>query len=241
MKHIIITGATGNLGRATVERLRAEGHYLIVTARPGSKAVPVGDNLEVYELDLSDEQAAQDFVHAVAAKHGTVDAAILLAGGYAGGGIEGTTGSQIHEMISLNFDTAYHVARPSFNQMIQQAAGGRIIFIGARPALRPQDGSKNVAYGLSKSMLFRLAEMMNAAGEDHGVVSSVIVPGTIDSPANRKDMPTADFSRWVKPGDIAEMIAILISDKAASLREPIIKMYGGRGDVRPAVQELRRS
>lgn len=228
MKHIIITGATGNLGRATVDRLLADGHHLIITTRPGKPAVDYGsDKVEVHALDLADEGAAQKFVDGVAGKHGTVDAALLLTGGYAGGDIERTTGNQIGEMISLNFETAYNVARPAFNRMVRQENGGRIVFIGARPALAPRDGRKNIAYGLSKSMLFTLADMLNAEGADRQVISSVIVPSTIDTPANREAMPKADFSRWVRPEEIAETMAFLISDDARSIREPVVKMYGG--------------
>jgi len=228
MKQIIITGATGNLGRATVDKLVADGHQLILTAKAGTTAVDFGsERVEVHKLDLTDERSAQNFVDSVADKHGTVDAAILLVGGYAAGGIEVTTSSQIRKMIALNFDTAFHVARPVFNRMVTQKDGGRIIFIGARPALKPEDGSMNIAYSLSKSMLFKLAEMLNAAGGDRGVVASVIVPSTIDTPTNREAMPKADASRWVKPEEIAEVIAFLVSSKATAVREPVIKVYGG--------------
>lgn len=228
MKRIIITGATGNLGHAVVDKMIAEGHHLIVTVTPGRAPVDFGsERVDVHPLDLTDEQSAQNFIDAVVEKHGTVDAALLLAGGYAGGDIDQTTGSDIRKMISLNFDTAFHIARPVFRRMVAQKGGGRIVLVGARPALLPKDGRKNIAYALSKSMLFKLAEMLNAEGEGHGVVTSVIVPSTIDSKANREGMPNADFSRWVKPGEIAETIAFLISAKASSLRQPVIKMYGG--------------
>lgn len=227
MKNIIITGATGNLGRATVDKLLAEGHRLIVTTTPGKSAgVFNHERIETHSLDLTDERAALNFVDAVADKHDTLHAALLLVGGYSGGGIEETTATQIRKMISLNFDTAYHVARPVFNRMTAQKAGGRIVFVGARPALRAEDGRKSLAYGLSKSLLFKLAEMLNAEGSDRNVIASVIVPSTIDSRANREDMPKADFSRWVTPDEIAETISFLISDKANALREPVVKIYG---------------
>jgi len=72
-----------------------------------------------------------------------------------------------------------------------------------------------------------LAEMLNAAGGDRGVVASVIVPSTIDTPTNREAMPKADASLWVKPEEIAEVIAFLVSSKATAVREPVIKVYGG--------------
>jgi NAD(P)-dependent dehydrogenase (short-subunit alcohol dehydrogenase family) len=129
-------------------------------------------------------------------------------------------------MIDLNFKTAYHVARPVFNQMIGQNSG-RIIFIGARPAIKAADGKNNLAYGLSKSLIFKLSEYLNAEAKDKNVVTSVIVPSTMDTPANRKYMPDADFSKWVKTEDVAELMAYLVSEKGSALREPVLKMYGG--------------
>ena len=82
-----------------------------------------------------------------------------------------------------------------------------------------------VAYGLAKSSLFRLAELMNEEGDNHNVITSVIVPGTIDTAINRKSMPDADFNSWVRAEAVAEVIFFYCTDTAAALREPVIKMY----------------
>ena len=128
-------------------------------------------------------------------------------------------------MIDINFNTSYFVARPVFQQMMKQA-NGRIVLVGSRPALDAKAGKQTVAYALSKSLIFTLAELLNAEGSEKNVVTSVIVPSTIDTPVNRSSMPDADFSKWVQPKEIAELIDIVISNKAKSLRAPVLKIYG---------------
>ena len=82
-----------------------------------------------------------------------------------------------------------------------------------------------VAYSLAKSLIFRLAELMNDEAKGKNIVTSVVVPSTIDTPQNRKAMPDADFSNWVKPEAIADAIYFYCTDEAAVLREPLIKVY----------------
>jgi NAD(P)-dependent dehydrogenase (short-subunit alcohol dehydrogenase family) len=128
-------------------------------------------------------------------------------------------------MIALNFDTAYNCVHAVFPSMVKQG-GGRIVLVGARPALQAHAGKGMVAYALSKSLIFKLAELINADGKDKNVVCSVIVPSTIDTPANRKAMPDASFNDWVTPEQIANTVAFLVSDDGISLREPVLKLYG---------------
>ena len=90
----------------------------------------------------------------------------------------------------------------------------------------PKDGKNVIAYALSKSLLFNLAEYLNAEGASQNVVTSVIVPSTIDTPANRESMPKADFSKWVRPEEIAGVMEFICSQKADSVREPVYKIYG---------------
>lgn len=194
---------------------------------PGkASAFAITGDCSVYEADLSDEASAQEAVGKITAKHQTIDAALLLVGGYASGNISNTDNAALKKMFSMNFDTAYFMARPVFRQMITQPSGGRIIFVGSRPALKPSDGKRSLGYALSKSLVFHLADMLNAEGADKNVVSSVIVPSTIDTPENRSSMPKADFSSWVKPEEIADAMAFLATDKGKALREPVLKMYG---------------
>ena len=226
MKTVIITGAAGNLGKACVERFLADGYKVIATVTPGKNlGYEVEGDVETYDADLSDEKAVDEVISQIVAKHKTIDAALLLVGGYASGGINETDGSTLKKMFSLNFDTTYFVARPLFQQMLKQGSGGRIVLVGARPALRPKDGNKSFAYALSKSLIFKLAEFLNAAGSEKNVTACVVVPSTIDTHPNRQAMPNADFSAWVKAEDIAAAMAHLCSSESSGWRETVVKIY----------------
>ncbi len=102
---------------------------------------------------------------------------------------------------------------------------GRIVFIGARPALQAAAGKDLLAYGLSKSLLFKLAEYINEEARGKNVTATVVVPSTLDTELNRKSMPDANPDNWVKPEAMAEILEFIISDKASPLRETIIKVY----------------
>jgi NAD(P)-dependent dehydrogenase (short-subunit alcohol dehydrogenase family) len=140
------------------------------------------------------------------------------------GKIEATSGDDLKKQLALNFDTAYNVARPVYRHMVANNYG-RIVLIGSRPALQPADGKNMIAYAMSKSLLFRLAEYINAESKGKNVTATVIVPSTIDTPPNRKSMPDADPSKWVKPGDLAEIMQFVISDSGSALRETVLKVY----------------
>jgi NAD(P)-dependent dehydrogenase (short-subunit alcohol dehydrogenase family) len=228
MKKIaFITGASGNLGKAAVEKFLAEGYKVIATVSPGkSLGFEVAGDIETCEADLTNESHVGEIIGQVVFKHQRIDAALLLVGAFAMGGIADTDGASLKKMHSVNFETAYFAARPIFLQMMKQSFGGRIILVGSRPALKSTEGRKSLAYSLAKSSLFKLAEFLNAEGASRNVVTSVIVPGVIDTPANRKDMPQATFANWVKPEEIAETMAFLCSEKANVLREPVVKVYG---------------
>lgn len=226
-RNVLITGAAGNLGKVTVERFAKEDYRVIGTLEPGKDfpgSAPSG--VTFYSVDLNDENVAAQFVDDVIAKYGTIDAALLLVGGFAGGGVAAMRGKNLREMIALNVETAWSVAGPVFQQMLKQDRGGRMVFVGARAALEPSMGKDYLAYSLSKSLLFKLAEFLNAEGRGRNFAASVVVPGTIDTPANRSSMPSADFSKWVRPEDIAEVMAFLSSRKGTALAGGVFKLYG---------------
>jgi NAD(P)-dependent dehydrogenase (short-subunit alcohol dehydrogenase family) len=225
-KTVIITGAAGNLGKAAVDQFVQDGYRVVASISPGKKAAFTSTHqVEYREADLTNESGCVELVNDVVKKNGQIDSALLLVGGFAMGNIERTDGASLKKMYSLNFETAYFMARPVFLQMQKQKAG-RIIFVGSRPSLDAKAGKNMLAYALSKSLLFKLAEYLNAEGAPHNIVASVIVPSTIDTPENRASMPDADFNNWVKPEDIAKNLAHLCSPDGNSLREPILKLYG---------------
>ena len=226
-KNVIITGASGNLGKAAVEKFLEEGYNVIATVSPGKTlGFEVVGDVKTMEADLTNEKGVEEVINQVVNTYKTIDAALLLVGAFAGGGIKETDGATLKKMYTLNFETAYFAARPIFLQMQKQDSGGRIILIGARPSLLPAEGKDFLAYGLSKSLLFKLADYLNAEGASKNVVTSVLVPGVIDTPINRKSNPTANFTDWVKPEEIAGLMALISSEKGRALKETVLKIYG---------------
>jgi NAD(P)-dependent dehydrogenase (short-subunit alcohol dehydrogenase family) len=227
-KIVIITGAAGNLGKAAVEKFIGEGYHVIATIDPSnaSHSFEDGSQLEHHLVDISNEAEVEAFVGKIASyADSTIEAAILLVGGFAVGGIAETGQVQLRKMIELNFETAYFMARAVFQHLLTQESGGRIVFIGARPALEPQEGKDLMAYALSKSLLFKLSDLLNAEGKKKNIVSSVLVPSTIDTARNRKDNPMANFDDWVKPEEVADTLAFLLSPAGRKLRDTVLKVY----------------
>jgi NAD(P)-dependent dehydrogenase (short-subunit alcohol dehydrogenase family) len=210
MKNIIITGANGNLGSAVVKKFLDEKYNVT--------AVDNADN------HLAFAKGNSDFQFKTIQSNKKIDGGLLLVGGFAMGSIDKTTGADIDKMFSLNFKTAFFLARPLFQHMVANGYG-RLVFVGARPALKAEQGKSMVAYALSKSLLFKLAEFLNAEAKNKNIVSSVIVPSTIDTPQNRQSMPETNPDNWVKAEQIAEVLEFICSGKNDPVREAVYKLY----------------
>lgn len=226
MKVAIVTGASGNMGQAVVKKLIDEGYYVVGTIIPNDP-VPLDfpeDKFEKIIVDLMSEDDSRKLIDRIVEKHGSVDAAVLTVGGFAMGKIAETRTADILKQYKLNFETAYNVAQPVFVQMMKQNSG-RIFIIGSRPGIDAKSGKGMVAYGLAKSLIFRLAELMNDEAKGKNVVTSVVVPSTIDTAPNRRSMPDANFDNWVKPEAIAEVIYWHCTNESSVLREPVLKVY----------------
>jgi NAD(P)-dependent dehydrogenase (short-subunit alcohol dehydrogenase family) len=215
MKTVIITGAGGNLGTAAVSVFAEAGWRIVALVSPGKLPSGKMEGVEFLEADLLDESATAGVVASVIAQYGQIDAALLLVGGFEAGTVESTDSAALRRMFALNVETAYHVARPLFLAMQNQKSGGRLIFVGARPALNAAAGKSLVAYGLSKSQLFKLAEYLNAASTK--VRSHVAVFTALDTPQNRASMPNADRSGWVTPEKAAGAMLAAVLDTNAAL------------------------
>jgi NAD(P)-dependent dehydrogenase (short-subunit alcohol dehydrogenase family) len=226
MKTVIITGANGNLGRAVTKEFLDKNYRVLATvssdnAKSDFQAHP---NLVVAVVNLTHEKETNDFIRNSIGKYQVIDAALLLVGGFAQGDLAAASGEDIHQQIALNFETAYYVTRPLFTHLMENKKG-RIVLIGARPALNPAQGKDLIAYSLSKSLLFKLAELLNEAAKGVNVSVSVVVPSTLDTPLNRRSMPDANPDNWVTPLEIAEILEFLVSDKSKSLKETVLKIY----------------
>ncbi|MBS1598788.1 MAG: SDR family NAD(P)-dependent oxidoreductase [Bacteroidetes bacterium] len=226
MKTVIITGANGNLGVATVKKFLEEGYKVVaVDGKNDHLEFATGNaNFEFRTVNLTSENETTDFIQAVISKYGKIDGAMMLVGGFAMGDVSSTPGADIQKQFSLNFETAYFVTRPLLTHM-QKNGSGRLVYIGARPAINPVQGKGLIAYALTKSLLFRLAEFINEENKGTNIVASVVIPSTIDTPVNRKGMPDTDPSIWVKPEQLAGILEFINSDAGSVLRETVLKAY----------------
>lgn len=221
MKTALITGATGNLGTAVVNKFLAEGYRVVGTV---NKKAPTSSPFEAMYVDLNDEADTEALVDSIVEKYGAIDVLVATAGGFAMGNIHTTKSSDLAFQYQLNFETAYHVVKPAFRHMLQRGSG-RIFLLGSRPGVEDKGAKDVMAYALSKSLLQKLATMLNEEAANKDVVTSLIVPSIIDTPANRKAMPDANFEAWVKPESVADIIYFYCTEAAAAIRQPVIKAY----------------
>lgn len=225
-KVVMITGANGGLGTSVVQRFDEAGASLALVVRRAADADGIApDRALVVEADVTDKTSVQAAVDQVAAHYGRIDALVHTVGGYGGG-------KAVHEvdldlwdrMMTLNARSVYITAGTVANYMLQQNTPGSIVVVLARHAF---EGQKNhSAYGASKAAAQRIIQSMAKELIDRQVRVNGVVPGTIDTPANRRDMPNADFSKWVSPVQIADVIVYLCSDAAQPISGDSITVYG---------------
>lgn len=229
MKSIIVTGAAGNLGQAVVKRFAQDGQKVYAVLGLGENSRVFGEstlaqNIDTQFLNLTDETVSEGYVKGIVAKDPSLDAAVCIVGGWQPGTMQETTGYEIDKMLKLNFSTTYNIAKPLM-EIFERRGGGQFVFIGARPAINPAEAKNQVAYALSKSLVLRLAEIINDQGKFKNIRASVIIPSILDTPQNRASMPDADMSDWVTPESAAETIAFILSDTGSAMRETVIKLY----------------
>ena len=207
MRTVLISGASGNMGKALIKKFLQEGDQVIGTIGTfeSSWNEIVHPNFEKVVVDLTNEKDTNNFFYRLLIKYGHVHIAILTVGGFSKGSIIETNLSDIEKQIQLNFYTAYNLARPVFNQMMTQHEG-QLFLTGSVPGKNSVLGKGLTAYTLAKSLIFRLAELMNEEAKGKNVKASVVVPTTIDTPQNRLSMPDADFTKWMTPEKIANDI-----------------------------------
>lgn len=226
IKTIIITGANGNLGTAVVKKFLNEGYAVVAVDGKDDHLSFASENknFEFHSVNLTSEIETDNFVKSVIADREKIYGALMLVGGFAMGNVAETNGAAIQKQVMLNFETAYFLTRPLITHM-QQNGIGRIVFIGARPAIDSAQGKDLVAYALAKSLLFKLADFINEENKGTNVVASVVVPSTIDTPFNRSSMPDAHAENWVKPEQLAGVLEFICSEKGKPVREAIYKVY----------------
>lgn len=207
MRSVIVTGTSGNLGKAVAQKFFSEKYHVFGTVHKGDVfAVAKGGVIwEDITVDLTDDAAAKAFTETAIRKNKELKAVILTVGGFAMGNMEKTTAAGIQKMIQLNFYTAFHIVQPVWQYMMRRGTG-RIYLVGSLPGEDTHRAKDMVAYGLSKSLLFQLADVLNASNDNKDVITKVVVPNIINTPENKKAMPEADSSGWTEPATIADII-----------------------------------
>lgn len=229
-KIVIVTGGTGNLGKAVASNFLANGANVFSTfvnraelARSVDLKEEYGNKLNYAKADVTKAKDMNKVADKVVRKFGRIDYLINIVGGFAMAKLVDTDDALWNKMIAMNLNSVYVSSRSVLPHMIKQKYG-RIINIGARPAL---SGVANMsAYGASKAGVLNLTQSMADELREFGINVNAIIPGTIDTPRNRSDMPKADFSKWVKADELAQVISFLCSDDGSKISGAIVPVYG---------------
>ena len=223
-KTALVTGADGGLGIHVTKALLDAG-FLVAGLAPNIKQSAFDSpRFTALPARLDSLEAAKRSADAVITKFGKIDVLAHLVGGFAGGpSVAETDDTTFRRMFEMNVDSAFHILRAVLPHM-QKAGNGRIIAIGSRAAESP--GAGVGAYSASKAALVSLIRTIAVENKDSGITANVILPGTIDTPANRKAMPKADITNWVQPAAIASLIVWLVSDAAGDMTGAVIPLYG---------------
>jgi NAD(P)-dependent dehydrogenase (short-subunit alcohol dehydrogenase family) len=221
-KVVVVTGALGALGKVVVEAALAQHVKVAGVDHAASQMPATATRMELGGVDLSDSTQAKKAIDAVASHFGKVDALINIAGGFAFEAIAEGDPKTWQRMYALNVLTALNTSRSALPYLAASAAG-RIVNIGAMGAL--QAGAGMGPYAASKAGVHRLTEALAAEWKGKITVNAVL-PSTIDTAANRASMPKADFTKWVTPQELANVILFLASDAAGAVTGALIPVSG---------------
>ncbi len=221
-KVIVITGALGALGRVVVDTAIARGARVAGVDHAASQATATPERIELGSVDLSDSAQAKKAIDDAAAHFGRLDALVNIAGGFIYETVADGDIKSWQRMHALNLLTALNASQAALPHLAKSPAG-RIVNIGAMGAL--QAGAGMGPYAASKAGVHRFTEAL--AAEHKGKITvNAVLPSTIDTAANRADMPKSDFSKWVRPQELAEVILFLVSDAASAVTGALIPVAG---------------
>jgi 3-oxoacyl-[acyl-carrier protein] reductase len=221
-KVVVVTGASGALGRVVAEVALARGARVAGVDHAPSQIPATENRIELGGVDLTDPAQAKKAIDAVVARFGRIDALINIAGGFAYESVAEGDPKTWQRMYALNVLTALNASRSAMPHLAASAAG-RIVNVGAMGAL--QAGSGMGAYAASKAGVHRLTEALAAEWKGKITVNAVL-PSTIDTAANRASMPKSDFGKWVTPEELAEVILFLVSDAASAVTGALLPVNG---------------
>jgi len=233
-KIVLVAGGTGGLGQAVTLAFLEESANVLVTYRrqeefvrldkAASASAATGSSLQSHQVDVTDEAAVRRLTDGIISSRGRVDVLVNAVGGYAGGMALWETDSTVFEqMLSLNLRSGYVLSRVIVPVMLKQRSGA-IVNVASRTAEDHAAGA--AAYAASKAAAVAMIDSLAADLKGTGVRANSVLPSIIDTEANRKAMPKADFSKWPKPSDIARVILFLSSDEARLIHGAAVPVYG---------------
>jgi 3-oxoacyl-[acyl-carrier protein] reductase len=218
-KIVLITGAKGGLGTDVTKAFLNSDATVIGVSRSIQQTDFSSLNFAAYPADITQPQPTRELVAKVVAKYGRIDVLVHVAGGFASSKIHETDDETWNKMRDLNLASGFYIAREVLNVM-RSGSGGRLIAIGSLAATEPHAGIG--AYVATKTALTALYRTIALENSDKNITANVIMPGTMDTPANRAAMPNADPSRWVQPADVAKVALLLASDAGAQINGALI-------------------
>jgi NAD(P)-dependent dehydrogenase (short-subunit alcohol dehydrogenase family) len=221
-KIIVVTGASGALGKVVVATALAKGARVTAIDHAASTMKATPDRIELGGVDLTDASEAKKAIDAAASHFGKLDALVNIAGGFAFETTAEGDPKTWQRMYALNVLTALNASRSAIPHLSASGAG-RIINVGAMGAL--QAGAGMGPYAASKAGVHRLTEALAAEWKGKIAVNAVL-PSTIDTAANRASMPNADFAKWVRPEELADVILFLASDAASAVTGALLPVSG---------------
>jgi NAD(P)-dependent dehydrogenase (short-subunit alcohol dehydrogenase family) len=223
-RSVLVAGGTGALGGAVLDVLLEAGYPVAATWVVDRERERIeqrlGDRVQLVQADLMDAAQVQDAVDRV----GELGAVVNLVGGYSSGGrVHETEPEDFQKMLDLNLRPGFLLARAAMPKLIE-GGGGAYVGVSARAALRPFKGA--AGYITAKAGVIAFVQALAAEYRDDGIRANAVLPSTIDTPANREQMPNADHEKWVPPAEIARVIRFLVSDDSAPTSGAAIPVYG---------------
>jgi NAD(P)-dependent dehydrogenase (short-subunit alcohol dehydrogenase family) len=226
----LVTGASGALGRVVARRLLDAGARLVLPDRRPEKLRELFPEIEstgtvlAQACDVTDPASVAELVRAAEEHYGRIDLLCNIAGGFQGGPPVHATAVETWDfLMNLNARSVFLVCRAVIPALLR-SGDGRIVNIASRAALAGDAGV--AAYSASKAAVLRLTESLAAELKGQGIRVNAVLPGTIDTPANREAMPDADTGRWVEADALADVILFLLSDAARAVHGAAVPVYG---------------
>lgn len=232
-KVAIITGATGALGRVVTRKLAQNEAKIVVLYRTEEAFDELsrflgdqGSSMLGFEGDATVSQSVQGLVKKAIDEYGHVDVLLNIVGGYSGGKTLADTDEELWDrMMTLNLKSAFLCSKAVLPHMMERKYG-KIVNVSARTAVQRGSRARSGAYAVSKAGIVTLTEALAEETRDYGIQVNCIMPSVIDTEANRRMLPKADFSKWVDPEEIAEVVLFLASDASKPMSGASIPVYG---------------